>query len=241
MKNGRRPARCVLDCHVCWLFAVVVAVHAIEILGPQRSGSFFGNVYRNEFRFDVRITEEDVGIPFSHLVTDESNSSVIHTLTITPGPLQVVFDKSLVGFVYENGLLTEVETCKVRNPALYTPNFTNNFTANEIAQLHFIGESGPLGPGQQRWVARYVNRVPSALGTRARRLLSILSSIGDFLFGRSGGGCDTCPTIEQFNALNTSMVNLANLAIQTFQTQVRRSILTRVRACVPCPSPRSPD
>jgi hypothetical protein len=76
-----------------------------------------------------------------------------------------------------------------------------------------------VGGGHQRWAVRGFNAVPPLRQTQQRRLLGIISDIGDFLFGSGGGHCSDCPTMEQFNALNESVIRWAGLQSQMYQAQ----------------------
>jgi hypothetical protein len=48
-----------------WLAA---AARAIQFLGPTRSGFMQNNVYNSYYSVDARVTEGDVGVPFSYTV-----------------------------------------------------------------------------------------------------------------------------------------------------------------------------
>ena len=109
----------------------------------------------------------------------------------------------------QDGTLIDVEKCTVRDPSLYQPNFANSYTSEEIAQLHFVGQTGPIGGGTQHWVSRGLAPTQSRFMTQSRKLHGFFSDLGNLLFGGGGGGhCDDCPSMDQFNSLSSSVETL---------------------------------
>jgi hypothetical protein len=77
--------------HAVFTLAFLLAgpTSALTVVSLNRNTQELNNTLYRAYDLILRVTETDTGIPFEYRVYDDTNTSVIHTMTVTPGPVQV--------------------------------------------------------------------------------------------------------------------------------------------------------
>jgi hypothetical protein len=194
--------------------ALLLSVAAVpRIIGPYPAAFYQNGAWFSANDITAIPSETDANIPFAYQVTDSVNGNVQHSAVLTPRPPTTVYTKTLAGYVYEDGQLTNVKVCKTRDPSLVLLDFPLTYSVDQVDQLQSLVGSNPQGGNN---VGHWAD-LPRLINRGMRRILSIGSFFKD-LFG-GGGGCGDCVTQEQFNSLSTALTQFKDSAITALNAQ----------------------
>jgi uncharacterized membrane protein YgcG len=183
-----------------------------RIIGPYPQSFYQLGTFYTANDITVIASQSDANLPFLYTVTD--GTGAVHTVIMEAFPPTITYTKTLAGYVYRDGQLTQIEVCKARDSTLVPLDFPLNYTQDQITILQSMYGANPSsGHTVGHWA------LPPNVKAASRHLLDVWGDIGDWFTSTfsGSGGCGHCVTQDTFNKLNSSVQTLIKNAIQNQQ------------------------